>query len=301
MKISIAIPTYNRLELLKVTMESVLSQSYSNFEVVVSDNNSDDGTVEYLKELSELDERVLVNVNDLNIGMVSNWDVCLEMASGDVFILLSDDDYFINNNVLEEVANYFKKYNPKVVVSDVSILKGGVLNSFQGGGEVLYRTDVFFEKYLNNDIRVYPCATFYNRKYIKNSYSSFGVKLACDACMLADALDFNDFVVYITRSLVVYRNHESLSSSHPDVWRADMDKYENILKEKGLISSLNLKTIFFELNQRGYLQYMSRLLRSRKYFKLFVFFVFNLFSFCSFYNFKYISSYLFRKLFNRKG
>lgn len=300
MKFSIAIPTYNRLELLKMTINSVLDQSYRNFEIIISDNNSGDGTLDYLKELSESDERIVINKNDENVGMVLNWDFCLEMASGDVFLLLSDDDYFGNDDVLEEIAKHFEKYDSKVVISDVSILKSGALKSFQNSNEVLYKADVFFEKYLNNDIRVYPCATFYKREYIGVSYSSFGVSLACDACMLADVLNVDDHVVYIRRPLVVYRNHESLSSSHPDVWRGDMQKYKKILNEKGFIASLDLESIFYELNQRGSIQYMSRLLRNGRYFYFFTFLFLNFFNVFSFYNIKYVFSYLFRKFILRR-
>ena len=50
--ITVYIPTYNRLKFLKRAVDSVLSQSYQNFELIIIDDYSQDKTVEYLKKLS---------------------------------------------------------------------------------------------------------------------------------------------------------------------------------------------------------------------------------------------------------
>ena len=56
--ITVYIPTYNRLKFLKRAVNSVLSQSYQNFELIIVDDCSQDKTVEYLKKLSSNDERI---------------------------------------------------------------------------------------------------------------------------------------------------------------------------------------------------------------------------------------------------
>jgi glycosyltransferase involved in cell wall biosynthesis len=108
-KISIIIPTFNRETYLAQTLESALSQDYSNYEVIVSDNASIDSTEEVVaKYLS--DKRLKYYKNNTNIGMVKNWHKALyEYSTGEWFLILSDDDYFIDNNYLSKCVELIDK------------------------------------------------------------------------------------------------------------------------------------------------------------------------------------------------
>jgi glycosyltransferase involved in cell wall biosynthesis len=91
-RLSIIIPTYNRVHYLKQALESALSQDCDEYEVVVSDNASTDGTLELLQQYSN-HSIVRYFRNTTNIGMVSNWRrAVFELARGDWFIIISDDD-----------------------------------------------------------------------------------------------------------------------------------------------------------------------------------------------------------------
>lgn len=76
--VSICIPTYNREKYLKHTIESALKQTYSNIEIIVSDNASDDNTVNLVKSFK--DKRIHLIVQKKNIGMVPNWNACIKKA-----------------------------------------------------------------------------------------------------------------------------------------------------------------------------------------------------------------------------
>lgn len=89
-KVTIGLPTWNREAYLRAALESALSQSYPNLEIVVSDNASDDGTAAYLATLRDLRLRVLRQQG--NIGGIANLNACLDNATGELFLLLSDDD-----------------------------------------------------------------------------------------------------------------------------------------------------------------------------------------------------------------
>jgi glycosyltransferase involved in cell wall biosynthesis len=71
-------------------IESVLAQTHPQIEIVVSDNNSDDDTWERLQGIT--DPRVRAIRQASNIGMVGNFNACLEAATGELFLMLSDDD-----------------------------------------------------------------------------------------------------------------------------------------------------------------------------------------------------------------
>ncbi len=88
---TIAIPTFNRAEWLARCVSSALSQTYDSFEVLVSDNASDDATPEVLAEFS--DPRLVIIRQPRNIGPIANWNACVEHAQGEFIVMLSDDDY----------------------------------------------------------------------------------------------------------------------------------------------------------------------------------------------------------------
>ena len=88
--VTIAIPTFNRASWLKDCVLSALAQSYSRFEVLVSDNASTDETQDILKQFS--DPRLRVVRQQHNIGLLPNWNTSLAEARGEYIVFVSDDD-----------------------------------------------------------------------------------------------------------------------------------------------------------------------------------------------------------------
>jgi glycosyltransferase involved in cell wall biosynthesis len=98
--ISIIIPTYNRLELLKETLQSIFRQTLQASEIIVVDNGSSDGTVEWLKKTHQ--NKVMVIQNTMNTpGAARNKG--LEAATGK-YIKFFDSDDLMTNNTLEVQA-----------------------------------------------------------------------------------------------------------------------------------------------------------------------------------------------------
>jgi glycosyltransferase involved in cell wall biosynthesis len=88
--VTVAVPTFNRVGLLKDCVFSALAQTYKRFEVLVSDNASTDGTAEFLASIS--DPRLRVVRQKSNIGLNGNWNACLTAAKGEYIVFVSDDD-----------------------------------------------------------------------------------------------------------------------------------------------------------------------------------------------------------------
>lgn len=103
LKASILIPVFNRCELIGECIQSALDQAYQNFEVVVVDNASDDGTWEICQQFAARDSRVSVFRNNTNIGPVRNWRRCAEEAKGEVSKILFSDDTLEPNCLVEMV------------------------------------------------------------------------------------------------------------------------------------------------------------------------------------------------------
>jgi O-antigen/teichoic acid export membrane protein/GT2 family glycosyltransferase len=91
--LSICIPTYNQVQYLPVSIHSALSQEYDSFEIVVSDNQSTDGTAEYLNTLS--DDRIRIVRPDRHMNKGEHFDFCVSRSLGKyVTVLCSDDVLF---------------------------------------------------------------------------------------------------------------------------------------------------------------------------------------------------------------
>lgn len=97
--VTVYIPTYNRLNLLRRAVESALNQDYENIELIVVDDGSSDGTVEYLKELSSKESRVRYFVNEKNSGACVSRNRAIFSANGEFITGLDDDDYFLPNRI----------------------------------------------------------------------------------------------------------------------------------------------------------------------------------------------------------
>lgn len=100
-KVTIAIPTYNRSELLKTSLQSALAQDYSDFQVLVLDNASTDDTEAVVR--SQADSRITYIRNETNIGMFRNWKRTVEINSSPYLSILSDDDRLRPNFIRESV------------------------------------------------------------------------------------------------------------------------------------------------------------------------------------------------------
>nr|HCI8715018.1 glycosyltransferase family 2 protein [Klebsiella variicola] len=81
-KVSVYISTHNRLERLKRAIQSVLNQEYSNLELLVCDDASNDGTKEYMEELCSKDNRVKYFRNDVNKGACATRNLGIRHATG---------------------------------------------------------------------------------------------------------------------------------------------------------------------------------------------------------------------------
>lgn len=93
-KVSLIVLTYNNLDLTKSCLESIIKHTtYSNFEVIVVDNLSCDGTQEYLMSTYSQHENFKVILNEENLGFAAGNNVGLEAASGDILVIINNDTY----------------------------------------------------------------------------------------------------------------------------------------------------------------------------------------------------------------
>jgi len=91
-KASIIVVTYNNLELNRLCLESIYARTeWPNFEVIVVDNHSTDGSREYLKEVEKNFTNLRVTLNESNLGFAAANNIGLRLADGDYLVLLNND------------------------------------------------------------------------------------------------------------------------------------------------------------------------------------------------------------------
>ncbi len=98
-------PNFNFSQYLPEAIESVLRQSYSEFEFVIIDNCSTDNSVEVIKHYASEDARIKLSINEQNIGLVNNLNLCLQKARGDYIKFLFSDDLLASKKALEQMVN----------------------------------------------------------------------------------------------------------------------------------------------------------------------------------------------------
>ncbi|BAY09567.1 glycosyltransferase family 2 protein [Calothrix sp. NIES-2098] len=101
-KVTVCIPTFNRVHLLPYAIESVLKQSYQDFELIICDDGSSDGTDELMSEYS--DQRIQYIRHQQNIGKSNNMRSGFNAASGEYFIKFDDDDRLTPDFLARTVA-----------------------------------------------------------------------------------------------------------------------------------------------------------------------------------------------------
>ena len=85
-------PVYNGENYLESALESLLSQEFGDFELVISDNASTDRTPEILEAWSRKDERIVLHRNPTNLGGAANFNRVLDLARGEYFRWAGHDD-----------------------------------------------------------------------------------------------------------------------------------------------------------------------------------------------------------------
>lgn len=124
--VSVCIPTYNGSKYLKECLDSILAQTFSNFEVVIVDDHSSDDSFEIAKRYAARDNRIRVYKNKRNMGLVNNWNHCIELARGEWIKFVFQDD-FLELNCLERMIGATDSHK-KMIVCRRNIIFDGVNN-----------------------------------------------------------------------------------------------------------------------------------------------------------------------------
>jgi len=131
-EIAIITPVWNGMPYVVECVESVLSQAFQNWEMIIGDNGSTDGTREYLATLN--DPRINVVLHETNQGIFGNLNLLFQEAKADISQILCADDYLFSNG-LEDLIQTWRKLPPET---------GSLRSSFQPMRESQCRLNRYF-------------------------------------------------------------------------------------------------------------------------------------------------------------
>jgi glycosyltransferase involved in cell wall biosynthesis len=103
-KVSVCIPTYNCEKYISETIESILAQTFSDFELLIIDNCSNDQTPSIIETYAKQEPRIKFLVNEENLGMVGNWNSCLAVAKGEFIKFVFADDLLASPDALDRMV-----------------------------------------------------------------------------------------------------------------------------------------------------------------------------------------------------
>ena len=116
-KISVIIPVYNTENYLEECLDSILNQTFKEFEVICIEDKSTDNSANILKDYAEKDERVKIIFNEENIGQAESRNKGIEEACGEYISFIDSDDK-IDLEAYEKLYNFSKESNQDLILFD---------------------------------------------------------------------------------------------------------------------------------------------------------------------------------------
>ena len=110
-------PTYNFARYLPEAIESVLKQSYADYEFLIIDDCSQDDSAEVIARYARQDTRIIASINTSNVGMVNNWNLCLQRARGEYIKFLFGDDLLSSDDALKKMVSILDAHKEIALVA----------------------------------------------------------------------------------------------------------------------------------------------------------------------------------------
>ena len=264
-KVSILVPVYNRVDMIRDCVDSALSQDYLDLEVIISDNCSTDGTWELCCHLYSAHPKVNLRRNANNLGPVPNWLSAARAASGQYVKILFSDDLLLEGCIRKLVAQLDSDtgfvysvalIGPSLEASQPAyanrgLPRGAVHHEPSSGGLIRYAL------FAGSRIPVSPGAALFRTcdvissltRSIDNPSSSESINTGAgpDVSLFLDALLAYRSYALINEPLCFFRAHDGSFSIGPQR-ESVLKGYHSVLK-RFFTGRLYVYRIFYELTR----------------------------------------------------
>ena len=247
-KITIMINTYNRVSELKECINSILMQTYTNYEIIIMDDNSTDETEEYCKHLLK-DDRIKYFRNTENKGQAWSKKEYFSKGKGKYIIFCDDDDYYIDREFFAKAIKIIESKTSINCVCANSLIKYEDKNKY-----------VFEKLNFKNMISAYEYLENFQLKYIKPN-STFPVLFRRKTLLKNGILEMdmiNDSSIYL-RSLMS-NGRVYLLEDIVGIYRVHKSNVTKKLKLNFILENMNEKKKVYEF-LKEYSRYLDDFLR----------------------------------------
>lgn len=211
--ISIITPTYNRKDMLREALDSILMQDYKDIEIIIIDDCSEDGT-DFMIATEFNRDNIHYYKNKENMGPGFNRNFGFNKSKGEYVIFMDDDDYYVDSNFFQKAINRYYEYKSKN--DNIAFVTANSFVEYVSLGK-RQKADIGIDGYidgieflLNLKIKYNkPQSTFttlFNRKILEQA-DLMNMKMVNDYAIYLRALLFGD--AYILKDVIgVYRIHD---------------------------------------------------------------------------------------------
>lgn len=212
-KVDILLATYNGEKYLEAQLDSILTQTYSNFRLLISDDYSTDATREILQRYKNKDDRIILYYQDKNLGVVKNFEFLLNKVENNYY-MLSDQDDIWKKDKIEKSLKKIEETGAGLVYSDLEVVDENlnvIYESYwklKGFTKRANKYNTFESFYLNNYVT--GCTIISRKEFIKDILPLPNLsKYVLHDYWITLMVSQKSKVVSISEPLIKYRQHKN--------------------------------------------------------------------------------------------
>lgn len=206
-KVSIILPVYNVQDYLETSIQSVLSQTHTSFELIIVNDGSTDSSLEICRHYANTDNRIKL-INKSNGGLSSARNAGLDVADGDYVYFLDSDDYIDTNTIQIMVQEKEKLQVGCLVAGHINVKEDGIVYNERKKSTRIYSGKNFVHCMVNpRRIGAYAWGKLFDRNLFSTLRFPVGL-LYEDIMTIPWAIYDLDKVAYISTPLYMYRQRE---------------------------------------------------------------------------------------------
>ncbi len=218
MKCTIITVSYNAVDTIESTINSVLSQDYNNIEYIIIDGNSSDGTKEIIQKHND---RITKWISEKDNGIYDAMNKGIQLASGDIIGILNADDLYSANDIISKIVNQFSRYNADALYGDLKyVLKNDISKTIR-----FWKSGEYSEgKFLNGWMPPHP--TFFVKRSLYYQLGLYRTDMpsAADYELMLRYIHVNKInLTYLPELVTIMREGGVSNNSLMNRWKANRD------------------------------------------------------------------------------
>jgi teichuronic acid biosynthesis glycosyltransferase TuaG len=233
--VSVIMLSYNYGTYLSEAIESVLNQTYSNFELIIVDDCSTDGSAAIIRKYGHNDKRIKYLIHPKNAGIARSFNEGLEQCSGDLIAYISSDDVWEEKRLEKGVDVLDAEQDIDYLYSDLSIIdEKGKLTGKRGHELYKSQTGEYSGNLFNTLIRgnfIGGTSMFLRRQSMGSTHLNDELKYLNDWLFFIELAEKGKFY-YIPDTLARYRVHSNSTNLDKIGYITDYIKLVEIMKYK---------------------------------------------------------------------